>query len=494
MRYSLRIAASVSIVFLLGSCFPEERFWWSPQGDRALVILEDGVHLVGTDGKLGKPLDGLATTDVGTLGLSWLPDGQGFIWEREREVKFWDEVAKAAPANEVKEVDALMPAVMPLIESAVKLAAPAEKLDQIASALPQELRTSLTPAFMRAYAADPAPIEKMLSVLPKGEDIIKSLRKEGSTFHLGKLCEVRLKDGQIDSTRVITTSLLSRHLFPKTSPKHAAVACLSAREGAEYASLEVWPHDGGAPLIITQRASVAYAWTPDGRSIVFASPIEGKDSKLMSIQCLTVLQEPGALMKEPYDKQADGSNLSVTGPDRLASPQLLATAVIPSLPRVQVLPDGRVLFASHPATLPSAGTELQREPQLYLIAADGSEVQRVPTAPGELPSDLSVFVASPDGQRVAVVESETDAVAVVELSTGKTQIVSPAHEQWKCETVPAWRTSNDLTFAALHGTSPTPQWMQWTVGQGTRCLSESWPAGTIAKWLEHPKPTQPSTP
>jgi hypothetical protein len=109
-------------------------------------------------------------------------------------------------------------------------------------------------------------------------------------------------------------------------------------------------------------------------------------------------------------------------------------------------------------------------------------VTPVPTAPGDLPVNLGFFTASPDGKRVAVVESETDAVAVVEIDSGKTQIISPPHPRWQCRTMPAWKSATELTFAALHDGGPA--WMLWREGEPLRCISESWPKSSTAKWLE----------
>jgi hypothetical protein len=151
------------------------------------------------------------------------------------------------------------------------------------------------------------------------------------------------------------------------------------------------------------------------------------------------------------------------------------------------LSDDRVLFASQPAKLPALSSGLDLEPRLFVISADGKSVSEVPTAPGDLPTNLSFFVASPDGKRVAVVESDTVAVAVVELATGKTEIVSPAQPRWGCRTMPAWKSATELTFAALDGAAGTPKWMLWEQGKGVRSISEKWPVNAVKDWLSEKK-------
>jgi hypothetical protein len=199
------------------------------------------------------------------------------------------------------------------------------------------------------------------------------------------------------------------------------------------------------------------------------------------------LQENGALKKPRYQRQRDGTLLEVRGADRLAEPATLAMAITLNRPVVQALADGRVVFASQPITLPIVGSGLELEPCLFVISADGAQVRPVPTVRGDLPTNLAYFTVSPDGKSAAVVEGETDAVAVVDLDSGKTAIVSPPHPHWQCRTVPAWKSATELTFAALSGDGNTPTWVLWSRDGGIRSLSGKWPATAAAKWLEHKK-------
>jgi hypothetical protein len=111
----------------------------------------------------------------------------------------------------------------------------------------------------------------------------------------------------------------------------------------------------------------------------------------------------------------------------------------------------------------------------------------VPTAPGDLPANLSFFTPSPDGKRVAIVESDTDAVAVVDLATGKTDIVSAAHPRWGGRTMPAWKSATELTFAALDKPTGAPKWMYWIPDAGVRSISKTWPPDATRDWLNEKK-------
>ena len=283
---------------------------------------------------------------------------------------------------------------------------------------------------------------------------------------------------------MLLASLTQPALVARISPKHPVIAYLHLDGSGDNASLEVMPLDGGGSLVIRQKVSAAYDWMPDGRTLVFAEPADGEGSKLQGIHFAIAVQESGAIMKPAQESQADGSTRQVEGPDRFAGATLAATVLMVNRPRLESLPDGRVLLACQPVAFPLIHTDAEITPRLFLLSADRKSIAPVPTGERDLPADLDSFVASPDGRHIAVIESATDAVAVVEIATGKTEIISPAHPPWECETVPAWRSASELTFAGLHGSTLTPGLMLWSAGGGTRCLSETWPTGSADDWLK----------
>lgn len=468
------------LVLLLSSCFPEERIWWSPKGDRALVSISGALHLVHADGEPGAPLaNGVSLEHALVKTVSWLPDGSGFVCERERVCTTWEEVRALISEEESAAVEQMAPAVLPLLQAAALLAEKAKTLDEVAAQLPVAQKKRFSAAVLRRYLEDPDTVEKLLLPLPDGKQIVEALRRTDMGFHVSELCLYKLDGGNEPRLQTWNRSLLRQSLMPKVSPRHGLVACLQLDEKEETATLEVLPLGGGPALVVASNVSPAFDWMPDGRTLVFMAPIGGEGEKLQSIHRITVVQENGTLMKPRQESQ---------GPDALEDPVTVATTIMLNRPVLQVLSDGRVLFASQPVVLPIGGPGPELEPRLYLVSSDGKSVQAVPTTSGDLPTNLGYFTASPDGRLVAVVESETDAVAVVELSTGKTQIISPPHARWQCETIPAWKSATELTFAALHGAAGEPKWMLWTEGAGVRCISEKWPATATADWLEHKKP------
>lgn len=487
MRF-IRLFPFALLAFSLCGCYPEERFWWSPTGDRAIVAVKNRLHVVTADGELGEVIPGLSLEGALVKTVNWLPDGTGFVCQRVRRIATWDEVRTLIPAEEATAVEALMPAVLPLLEAAAKVSKGADSPEALAKMLALPEKHRFHAALQRTWQEKTAIVEGLLGSLPKGNEIIASMRKEDSGYDVGELALFKLGGKPGDKPTPLSCGLLAAAVMPKVSPKHPYVACLKLDEHEESATLELLSLDGGPGMTVARHVAGAFDWMPDGRTLVFMAPLGGDGEKLQSIHRLTVVQKNGAMMKPAHEPQPDGSHKTITGPDRLTEPMTLVTAIMLNRPSLQSLQDGRVLFASQPATLPATGTGPTLEPRLYLIAADGKSVIAVPTAPGDLPTNLGYFVVSPDGKHIAVVESETDALAVVETDSGKTQIISPPHPHWQCETIPAWKSATELSFAALDPGTKTPKWMLWSVTGDIRNISSKWHATATADWLKNKEP------
>jgi hypothetical protein len=117
----------------------------------------------------------------------------------------------------------------------------------------------------------------------------------------------------------------------------------------------------------------------------------------------------------------------------------------------------------------------------------------VPVDPALWSGTLQHFVVSPDGKKVALVDGGRDAVAVLELATGKFGIVALDRGR-KCRTLPAWRSIDELSFVALpEEKSERPEVMLLKLGQPARVISKSWDADILNAMLEKPKDNPPPT-
>ena len=475
-----KILLILILSLFLGGCLPEERFWWTPDGQQAAVLSEKALYLVKPSGGLGEPLaGGTADKSVTPTALSWLPDGSGFVLCRERKIASWDDVAKLIPTAEASRIELLARAVPALLGGAGKLdAKPAE-----AEALLTSVASGVDPgdflnALLHAYLMNKPAIGQLLLKLPKGAEALERLNGDGSQFTVYDICLILMKDGREDGFPLSLARSLYAMSQPRVSKNSRAVAWFQMGADQKSSSIEISSLDGKEHLTACKTAKAAFDWTADGCSLIFASPVGGNGDSLAKIQRAVVIQESGALVKSAAD----------TGtPNGLPPPVEMGMGILLDPPRLQVLPDGRVLFSSQPATLPASGSGPEIDPRLYVLSADGGKIVAVRTSPGTLPTNLSFFAASPDGKFAAVVESGNDAVAVVDLDTGAVEVISPSHPDWQCRTLPAWKSASELTFAAV-GKSGYPEWMLWSKTDGVRTISVKWPAKATGDWLKQEDP------
>src|SRR6185295_10991260 len=87
----LLFSAILLFTLLLTGCIPE-RVVWSPDGTRAAVIGDDGLHISDVDGKLSP----LLVPSV--KRVSWFPDSKHVVAIYSVELKNWQEMEKEFPA------------------------------------------------------------------------------------------------------------------------------------------------------------------------------------------------------------------------------------------------------------------------------------------------------------------------------------------------------------------------------------------------------------
>lgn len=475
MNHPLPLIIGLAGIILLGGCFPEERFWWSPDGRQAAVVIDHRLHLAAADGSLiGEWADPDTAGDrLLVQGVDWLPDGSGLAVHRLRLLDDWDRASAWLPAEECFRTRRLADS-LPILLTAAAIADPdAESFRAALQTVVGDQRPWLTNAIQLAAAERPAEIRDALAEQPDWQRQWDELTAEPVWFVIHELAGTTLGTASDDGSGSWTVLVRSSQRLerPRACPEATRVAYLRLDDGRDTASLEVVSLAGGDPAQLARGIHRAFDWAPDGRSLVFMNPLAGSEMLLRQVRRVAVDPAP---------------------PSDPPQAEVLATALAPFAPRLQTLADGRILFAAQAGSLPVAEVDLSAGGSLFVLPVDGGAPRRVPTPAGALPTDLGFFVACPDGRRVAVVEGQTDMVAVVDLATGQTEAISPPHPDWQCRTLPAWRTADDLTFAAFDPDSDRIQWRQWNHATGLSNLSTGWPAEATSAWLRPRPRTNPA--
>lgn len=471
MKLHLQIGALAALL-ALAACEPEERAEWSPDGSRAAILVEQRLHFVNLSAGLSDPIP---DHDKGPGRLlfhcfGWLPDGGAVVVHRVRVAPDWQLVRALLPENDVARIETLAVSVATLLSAAVTLHGDADRADQLLAKIAPGEGTAVINALRLALANDAQSVRGALADAPRALVSLDTAEGEVSGFVLHEIALVRPESP--GSGETISRGLRSFHSIA-ASPRHPHAAGTVETSEANRYDLVIQPLDGSPAVTIARSVSRAFAWSPDGESLVYLSPVSRGGEALMKIERRRVLDAAGQLLPE---NASDGAVVE------------LAYALVPFAPRLAVLPDGDILFAAQPGSLPAPAGEPKENPRLYRLPANGGEALAIPTAEGALPMDLGYFVASPDGRRLVVIESATDAVAVVDLESGKSELVVSPHPGWKSRLLPAWRNASEFSYAATDPDSGRVHWMLWKDGNSAD-LSANWPADTTSGWMEFKETT-----
>jgi hypothetical protein len=471
----------LAAALVLTGCLPEERTWWSPDGSRALVVINGHLHLVAENGAPGEALFSSGEGENPPTA-AWLPDGSGFVMARERRVSQWAQAKALLAQAEADEIERLAAVVPVLLESAAKLGD--EPLLDLRRAFDFHGHRAWLAALLRAREEDPEGVDKSLLALPDGEDWLENIKAQKAGFSLHEVAVVRLAGGRPDGLPKVLAASLNPLSQLAVSPKFPAVAfqMQTGDEDMPAGPIELRDLNGRAFTAFDGDA-LSLAWAADGRTLVFASPAGGRADSLVQIYARMVLGSDGTLPSA--DPAADPAG-------QPGEPTLLATLLPAGLPRPHPLPDGRVLIAARPSSLPEAGGAPESIARLYLVASDGTGIDPVPQHPEAPPLGEPFLAVSPDGSKVAVIESQNATVNVINLESGAVTAVAPPRPGWRTRTLPSWKSDTELTFAGL--IADRPVWLKWSENAGTLILSGNWPEDSTDDWLENKPNQEPARP
>ncbi|MEX2577957.1 MAG: hypothetical protein WD342_02775 [Verrucomicrobiales bacterium] len=456
---------------LVAGCVPNERFWWSPDGSRAAVVIDHRLHLADETGAIVEslPVEGSTHKSALVEGVDWLPDGDGFVTSRIRAFSQWADARPLLSDEEAGRIEALSQGMPGLLEAAVLLGGDAENPAALLERVSSDETAAARNAFLLALERQPELVRESLKDAPKA----RAGLEDAGAYLVHELALIRLAGTETSPRTEILLSSIEAVASPRVSPRFPVVAYGRREASGPLVAVKLLSLEGKEPAAALEEVHESFGWSADGRSLVFMVPLAKDTGLLKHLRKTTVL---------------DGSGNRIGRKER--ETDNLATTVVPFAPRLDVLPDGRILFASQTGSIPVSAAETPHEAHLYTVAATGGVAVRIPTAPGALPMDLGHFVASPDGRLAAVVESETDAVAVVDLESGETEIISPSHPGWQCRTLPNWKSAKELSFAALNDSTGEIEWKLWTRRGGTKPLGKDWPEGATDGWLAKKDPKE----
>lgn len=506
----LSLLAALALACAVAACVPKERFAWSPAGEEAAVILDGSLRIVDEEGRKVREFpdrDGSSGT-LRVESAAWTPDGRQLLVRRVRMLSKWEEVLDAleAPGEgqtsdhvslhehsrsyAVSEIEKLARAVPSLLDTAIVLHHEADRPESLLASLDSERALFLAAALRLAWEREPGKIRATLERYPHALPILTALEKREPDEWTYALHEIALLDWMAPEGEGRILAQGFRALSsPSLSPDGDFVGYASKAGATKTYDLVLRDVKEWGGVLIAEGVDEAFAWTEDGRSLVTVAPLLSEDALLKQIRRIDVLGADGSLRDAPEDAAGAGAERWPT--------ETLATILMPFTPRLDVLPGGEILFAAQSGELPLVGDSPEFDARFFRLDTETGELSTVPTAEGALPMDLGYFALSPDGERIAVVEAASDAVAVVEMESGRSEIVSPAHPGWKCRALPAWRNDTELTYAALSEEEPADEegsaesrvrWMAWDAASGERReLGSDWAPEATAAWLEKKK-------
>jgi hypothetical protein len=397
---------------LLGGCL-EQVVVWAPDGQRAAVMIDHGLRLCSTDGKLTEVL----VPDV--YALAWLSDSQQLIVARERKVSEWTELARILGS-----------------ERATALAAKAEAIWQ------QTVARARTAEWILELGGDGDGKQIMVYLWARHAD---GLRAE----YGAKADEIRAAEvvavHEVQMARIVGEKIqLGTTLHEgfeaikdiRIAPRDRAAALVLKAPGGKDDDfrLALARVNGTGITPVAVHVASFPDWTPDGRSLVYvqaAGPETKDDLRLGTLVQREVLDAKGVIAVSE-------------------DPKYLAGWIFSANSRVRCLRDGRILFNAAEISLPIAADDYGEErEQLFALdpVRQATLVRLIPRKQEErLPKPLAFFEVSPDEKQIVFgwVEGQ---VSCLTLATGEVEeIQGKLGSKDNIQGAPVWRKDGTLTY------------------------------------------------
>jgi len=406
----------VLALVLLSGC-REEHVVWSPDGQHAVVMAQDGLHLSDAAGHLTPSL----VPEV--RHVAWLGDSTRLVLVRSHEFKDWATGTKLLGPVRTAALAAAAEAAWKEVVAgatweAVLKKAPGETNEFYKVYLRErhgaELQARLTDQEWKNVGEQTLVASELVMARLEGEKIVVV-----ATLH-DRMGELALDDIRLspDGRAVAFTA----QMMPESGNTELMLALLDASMPAVKVA---------GPFVL------APDWTADSRGLVSVeAPVPANEEK-GNTDGLTL----GALVqRRVFD---DTGHFAIT-----QEPHYLAGVLVTGNTRVRCLRDGRILFNSAELTLPLAmGDYGDQRDQLFALdpARQSTLVRLIPRKYlADLPGDLGGFEVSPDEKRVLFGGNKGD-VCVLTLASGEVEVVQRAGKD-DMQTAPAWRSADEFTY------------------------------------------------
>jgi hypothetical protein len=468
------------------ACWPTERVLWAPDGKRALVITERGLHLCDADGKLSPMLE------PKVLRACWMPDSRHILAVRKVELKTWDDFVG-------------------LIPETTRIAVTNQTEGLLA-----DLRANTNVPFrysLREHQSYDHPDMLYLCLRQNGgEPIVARVgRTNPGTSDAVSAWQVQRHDLSPGSTNEPKVLLRSDKeiLTLSTSPAGKAFVCStakwSARAGPSGAirNTELWvcPADGRTPpQVVAENTSVQFDWSPDGLSLVYVRATETDNTsrgryrpRLGELNRQVVCASDGVPVPRLKAPTKDVGVLAWDTAKESTGTTTIAMVLFRYDMRIRCLPNGAVLFDASETALPGLPQDRSLAPSLFSAdPATPGVVKRVLSRDVEAQmGDLRGFTVSPDGKALATF-STNGIITAVTLASGEVQRAQPYADRAKVgrypQTLPVWRSTGELCFAAPLGPkgdcTNRADIVLWSPSvREMRCISGTWSNETLEGWL-----------
>jgi hypothetical protein len=477
MKRLICLGAAAALALAVG-CVPE-RVVWSPDGSRALVLGDDGVHFCDMNGKLSAPLTPSASA------AAWTPDGKHMVAAIEITLKTWDEVSKAFPkeaADAAKNADAVQEQLLTvsngwgpfLSDTQDKLHLTQQQVELAVMELRDHDTQGMIPKLndlMRKSVVEQTLIEETVQLFNAGDGAMTP----GPVL----LRWTRDPNGGAHSIRVSPSGALAAVTIDQNKDNN----------NDKPDELLVVPTDGSGKTCDLGMAAAYPDWSEDGKYVVYIRPANWhQDDK--DILSLGVLSQ-----REVLD---DKGNLSDT--EHLPKAEDLAGMTFDGWARVQVVKDGRIFFSAMELSLPVTPADVPTQGTIFCYdygrAATLGHVEPR-AALDTLGNAPNYFEVSPDARYISIPYSD-GRVSVLDIAIGNAKVVQWVAEgngkDLKLQSVPTWRTATELTFIEPSDDLKRHEIVRYSVPDATKTvMSGGWPEGTLDVLTKAPEPvTQPS--